>query len=252
MVFKNNFIAVIKNRGRILREDSNNVVKLPFGSEYSILLKNKDSRKAVARVEIDGAVAALGVIVFPNKSMELFGFLEGLQVKNRFKFIKKTKEIQNHRGDRVDDGIIRIEYRFEAENNWCFTFTDHYMPYYVPDYVCKRIPKEFTYADDTSAGSTQKFFSCDGDVAFANCSTNPRSDEGITVKGSHTHQRFFYDNVDLLEKFSSVIIINLKGDIKGKEILRPVTVKTKFTCPTCGRRCKSNVKFCGNCGTYLF
>jgi hypothetical protein len=53
VVYTNNFIAVVKHKGRIMR-DTNGVVRLPFGSEYSVLLKNKDSKTAVVRIEIDG------------------------------------------------------------------------------------------------------------------------------------------------------------------------------------------------------
>ena len=53
------------------------------------------------------------LILEPNSSTELEGFLSGTVARNRFKFIQKTKQIQDHRGDRVDDGLIRVEFAFE-------------------------------------------------------------------------------------------------------------------------------------------
>jgi hypothetical protein len=41
MMYHKKFIAVIKNQGNILR-DGGGLVRLPFGSTYSILLKNKN------------------------------------------------------------------------------------------------------------------------------------------------------------------------------------------------------------------
>jgi len=116
MVYKNNFVAVIKVNGKILREVGEFVV-LPFGAEYSILLKNLDSRKAVASITIDGIDVMGGdsVIVPANESVEVEGFVDGLRATNRFKFIKKTEEISDHRGDKVDDGVIRVEYKFEKQ-----------------------------------------------------------------------------------------------------------------------------------------
>ncbi len=45
MMYKQNFVVVVKCNGKILREQDSDVVYLPFGAEYSILLKNKDSRR---------------------------------------------------------------------------------------------------------------------------------------------------------------------------------------------------------------
>ena len=53
VAYQDNFAAVIKCDGIILREQDK-TVKLPFDSEYSILLKNLDSRRALVRIEIDG------------------------------------------------------------------------------------------------------------------------------------------------------------------------------------------------------
>ena len=78
MVFKKNFVAVVKVGGKIMRED-NGEVKIPFGSEYTILLKSKDTRKAVVSIEIDGqdVLDRKQLIVYPNSDSELQGFMDG-------------------------------------------------------------------------------------------------------------------------------------------------------------------------------
>jgi hypothetical protein len=53
MVYKERFVAVIKHGGCILR-DNGGIVTLPFGSEYTIFLRNLESRKVQVGVSIDG------------------------------------------------------------------------------------------------------------------------------------------------------------------------------------------------------
>jgi hypothetical protein len=255
MVYSNNFIAVIKHKGKILR-DLNGVVRLPFGSEYSILLKNKDSRTAVANIEIDGEDVMGGhqYIVPGNSSRELKGFLKGLKATHKFRFIKKTKEISDFRGDRIDDGVVRVEFKYEQAKK---------EP--TPWVVCPHRTRfknsdssadwQFTYTSSTDVGGNS--YSLTNNLSSVNCCfmNSPQLDEGITVKGSKADQNFQYGNVGVLENQSYVIIIRLKGAVKSKgkvkKVKRPVLTRKKVQCQVCGRKWKSNLKFCGNCSAAL-
>jgi len=261
MVFKNNFIAVVKSGGRILREH-NGEVRLPFGSEYSVLLKNKDSRKAVASISIDGRSVTEGRIIVDGFSeVELLGFLEGTRVRNKFKFIQKTDEIVEHRGDKVDDGIVTVEYWFEravVEQTITKTYWEP-QPYFYPTYPYRRRrwnDGEYWLGSGTTGGSTLCNSTTDTikDMGVVNCyySANIAQDEGITVKGSEANQNFNYGNTKTLEEQSNVINIVLKGYTgSGVKVEKPVTTSQKVQCPTCGRNAKSSVRYCSNCGTYL-
>jgi hypothetical protein len=256
-MYSNHFVTVIKSRGKVLREDSNGIVRLPFGSEYTILLKNKDSRKAVVNVEIDDESVAGAIIVPANKTVELKGSLNDLKVRNKFKFIQKTKEIQDYRGDRLGDGLVRVEYRFEKK-------VEEPVWYYTPPVTiwpdpcdCKRHMTP-TY-DDVIGTVADCIYTCSNSTSLVgnslttnNCSSLPKSDEGITVKGSKTKQDFVYGYTEELESQSFVIVLHLRGLTKQRtKVKRAITVKTKLRCPTCGRRSKSSMQYCGNCGTYL-
>lgn len=251
MMYSNNFIVVIKHKGKVLRESNNGVVRLPFGSDYSILLKNKDSRKAVANVEIDGENVATGIIVPENDSVELKGAIEDLRVNNCFRFIKKTKEISNYRGNRPDDGLVRVEYRFEQRE------------IELPIRPLKRKSCDI-WVDDFKSSGDWTYIPCShtndgtGNATFNNCyythgaTMDSFSDEGITVPGAETRQDFVYGHTKPLESRSFVIILHLRGRTKERRLIRkPITVKARLRCNTCGRKSKSSVKFCGNCGTYL-
>lgn len=304
MTYKDNFVVEVKYQGKILRM-KDGAVYLPFGSEYSIFLKNLNSRRASVKVHVDGqdALDYNSLILEPNTSTELQGFLSGTVARNRFKFIQKTKQIQEHRGDRIDDGMIRVEFAFEKPKPERRQIITERHEHHYHNYDCYPWWPRFTcYHTDgigDSAGDASKDISrgISGGVTYSSSMENiqvqasninantgdgsgdgsvkgeesinafcsnvqmdslgveslgqPLDDEGITVKGSECHQSFRYGSVGELEQ-SEVIIINLKGIANsGVSIEKPVTVKTKLTCATCGTKSKSSFDFCPTCGTKL-
>jgi tRNA(Ile2) C34 agmatinyltransferase TiaS len=48
-----------------------------------------------------------------------------------------------------------------------------------------------------------------------------------------------------------VMVLRLAGDIGQNPVTKPVTVKQKPKCVTCGRTNKATSKFCVDCGTSL-
>lgn len=243
MMYNNKFVAVISCNGSILREKEGGVVYLPFGSEYSILLKNKHCRKALVSVEIDGVDVLNGhqLIIQPNSTEELKGFMKDMNRTNRFKFIKKTKQIQDYRGDRLDDGLVRVSYRFEkhTEPIWVYCSTPNYWTD-GPGYSYT------TYYSNVC----DSFTSCTTNCNFESRSLN--KDEGITVKGARVNVDYWYGSIGNLEENEDVIILHLRGNTgSSKKVFKPITVKTKLTCSTCGKVSKSSARFCSRCGTYL-
>lgn len=131
MTYQNKFVVVVKSNSSILREHDGTVT-LPFGSEYSLLLKNLNSNASLIKISIDSndVLDGKGLIIQGNCEKELLGFIKNRQVTNRFKFIQKTKDIVEHRGDKIDDGIIRIEFRFKKEVHEVVTkYSTYYEPY---------------------------------------------------------------------------------------------------------------------------
>ncbi len=291
MTYKDNFVAEVKCNGKILRI-RDGAVHLPYGSEYTLLLKNLNSRKVSVKVHVDGqdVLDYSSLILEANTSSELEGFLSGTVAKNRFKFIHKTKQIQEHRGDKVDDGLIRVEFAFEKPRPEIIKKTiiheDHYYnhyprPYYPRPYYHWNHNDWFNGVSDINSsgdGVQTTFTSSGGDalngVVSANCAEGakgrsvnvnmvqtsdlgveslgqPLDDEGITVKGSECHQSFRYGIIGELEQ-SQVITIQLKGmSGSGVQVQQPLSVNTKLQCPTCGTKSKSSSKYCSSCGTYL-
>ena len=283
MTYKDHFVVEVKYNGKILRI-KDNAVYLPFGSEYTLLLKNLNSKRASVKVHIDGqdVLDYSSLILDGNSSTELKGFLKGSIATNSFKFINKTKEIQEHRGDKIDDGLIRVEFAFEKpkpktvihdhhEHHYHHHHHDHYDRWHWwPNftYTYNNNDSKLGDASNYNSKTTDKTPVGDSFSMTANMSQAvsrgadvdslgvqslgaPLDDEGITVKGSEINQAFRYGSIGELES-PEVIILNLKGlQDTGKTVEQPITVKEKLTCPTCGIKSKSSYKYCPNCGTYL-
>ncbi|MBE3084806.1 MAG: zinc-ribbon domain-containing protein [Bacteroidetes bacterium] len=186
--------------------------------------------------------------------------MDGLVAKNAFRFIQKTKEIIDCRGDRIDDGIIRVSFRFERKTEERTVYHEnhvtrhHYHDYYPYwDYPWYSRPAIWgscgTFTQSNAVGSTTT-----STVNYCASLLNnlPLPDEGITVKGSEVNQGFVNGYTNELESNTKVITIRLCGMMtSGVEVKEPITIKTRFKCETCGRESQSSAKFCVNCGTIL-
>jgi hypothetical protein len=116
MMYNQKLVASIKSKGRVLREFKDTVY-IPFGSEYSFLIKNLNTVRAVVNIFIDGEnVVPGGLVVDSGRTIELERWIRNgnLSEGNRFKFIERTAAIENGpRGIKLEDGLIRVEYQFE-------------------------------------------------------------------------------------------------------------------------------------------
>ena len=225
MVYANKFIVVIKCNGKILRETTDNVVLLPFGAEYSILLKNLDNRRAVANVHVDGNDVLDGcrIVIDANCETELKGVMINSRVNNYFKFIQKTSKIQEFRGDKIDDGMIRVSFGFERVVVTPMLYSD--------PWNTRLYSKSFRSSSDASQLVGSHLNNTSHQV-YASYSSNeisaPKSDEGITVAGSEITQNFSSTTIGSIENHGT-IIIQLKGTDKlGEDVVVPLTVKSKI------------------------
>ena len=135
MMYKSSFVASLKVGGKILRENQG-VVSLPFGSEYDILLKNLNNRRAMVKVAVDGQDATEGTrLILPaNGSLTLERFIKNgnLKAGNKFRFIERTSQIEEHRGIKEDDGLVRVEFWAEKEVIDAPVVRKHYYDQYHP------------------------------------------------------------------------------------------------------------------------
>lgn len=115
-MYNSKLAVCIKAAGKVLREQKDQVF-LPFGSEYSIFIKNLNSVRALVRLNLDGVDVTDGtdLVVQANGSIDLERFMKkgNLSQGNRFKFIERTGKVEAHRGIQAEDGLLRVEFQFE-------------------------------------------------------------------------------------------------------------------------------------------
>jgi len=265
MTYQSNLVASVKANHKIVKESrsqGNVIVYIPFGTEYSILFKNLHARKASVKVSIDGTDVLYGksLLIEPNKELELKRFLNDLNKGNSFKFIEKTEEISDHRGDKIDDGIIRIEYQFEAGTplynpTWWSTIYGNGLGGISGTWFNQRntLYSSNDGNDVMRSAAPMNVATMSMNCYNVNCNTTASCDpapEGITVQGSISNQQFQQGYIGALDSQIHVINIVLKGRATlDEEIQKVIYSRDKIRCPTCGHWNKSSFKFCPQCTT---
>lgn len=140
-------VCAVKTNGKILREDqkdgSSAILTLPFGSEYSLLLKNLSGKRALVKIEIDGKnISEGGLVIDKGQQYEIE---RPVSSPNKFKFIEKTQEISDHRGDRIDDSLIRLTWQFEKAHVEYTSYTYSWPPKTRKKIIKRRPLKPFWY-----------------------------------------------------------------------------------------------------------
>ena len=241
-MYGNKLAAAIKVNGKVLREFKD-TVHIPFGSEYTILIKNLHTQRAVVNVYIDGNnVVPNGLVLNPGQEVDLERSIvnNNLNEGNRFKFIERTGAVEQHRGIQIEDGLVRIEHQFEQLRPVVYDSCYSKDTIYPQGGIMRG-----TSADWTSISSRATYDSYS--VNSSHELLNSYNDVGITVPGSRSDQKFTTTSMGLLEYEKYSMVIKLFG---GK-VAQPITVKHKPKCVTCGKLNKANAKFCSECGTAL-
>lgn len=267
MMYNSKLVASIKANGKVLREFKDTVY-IPFGSEYSILLKNLNTARALINIYIDGDnVVPGGLVLRAGQELDLERAIRNnnLTEGNKFKFIERTGKIEDHRGIKLEDGLIRVEYQFEK----VYQRQDgiQWNPYHIQQYdshsttilrsaehrhpgvACSDYSYSATSAslNDISASASLNTWS----DTIATSATS-QTETGITVAGSKSEQKFSTVSSFTCEPEKHNIIFKLLGETaENKTIREPITVKAKPKCTTCGKQNKATAKFCSDCGTAL-
>ena len=260
-MYNQKLVASIKSKGKVLREFKDTVY-IPFASEYSILLKNLNTTRAVVNVFIDGENAVPGgLVIDPGRTVDLERWIKNgnLSEGNKFKFIERTGAIEDGpRGIKLEDGLVRIEYQFEMprpvfQPQW--DATKIYGNVYASGGLTRGVsgstgdwvgPASATYSSVTASGAMLNSVNVSAQAASF------QNEVGITVPGSKSEQKFVTAHVGALDPTVHNIVLKLVGDLgDNKPVTKPVTVSHKPKCTTCGKQNKAHAKFCTECGTAL-
>jgi zinc-ribbon domain len=279
MMYANKFTAAIKVAGKVLREQ-NDTVRIPFGSEYSILLKNLNTVRAVVDVYIDGDnIVPGGLVIGAGEQIDLERSIKNnnYSTGNKFKFIERTSAIEDHRGVGLEDGIIRVEFKFEVVNPYSniqprVSLSSMDIGTYSSGFYggittncggqAKGIVDSTPWIKASGSAHMDSTFSTTTTSVSLNSmsvaptsvlrSTTPANEAGITVAGGKSDQQFRTASWFPTEAQSQSLVFKLVGKTKDNEpVQEAVTVKAKPKCTTCGRVNKATAKFCNQCGTSL-
>lgn len=255
MMYNSKFVVSVKSAsGQVLRELGDKVF-LPFGSEYSIFLKNLNTRRALVTVEIDGKDVLNGsqLVVVGNSSIDLERFItrSSSNQGNRFKFIERTRQVEKARGIGAEDGIVRVTFAYERDyvNTWLTDKRTYLDPNYIrpgdhSGWYGQRTPSRGLF--NSVLGTSVNCHS-----TYSAVSTNYSSEAGITVPGSVSNQKFT-ETSGFTTDTKEVIVLRLFGETsEATPVIQPITVKHKQTCVTCQKINKMSAKFCSECGTAL-
>jgi hypothetical protein len=271
-MFNSKLVASIKANGKVLREFKDTVY-ISFGSEYSILLKNLNTVRALINVYIDGDnVVPGGLVLNAGQEVDLQRAIRNgnLSEGNKFKFIERTGNIEDHSGIKLEDGLIRVEYQFERvykrqdDIQWNqikigASYTGQ--PYSgTPTWtVNNSVLRSSGHVHDGVACSDMSYAATSmavgstltGSIAKS-FNAAPQTETGITVPGSKSEQKFVTASWFATETEKHNIILKLLGETEDNKMVRePITVKSKPKCVTCGKQNKATAKFCSECGTAL-
>lgn len=268
MMYQSKFVVAVKSNGKVLREFGDKVY-VPFGAEYSIFLKNQNSVKAEVKVSIDGQDVLNGssLIINANGSLDLERFLKDQDKGNKFKFIERTKAVEDGpRGIGTDDGLVRIEWQFEKrmpkfEKTTVHHHTDHvYHDHYYRDPWGQHSPWYGALYNSTVSASGASGSSLNQTIGTASAGSPMRgmaqssfvNQVGITAPGSISNQTFTTVAGLNLETEVFSMVLQLCGETEENvQVVEAVTVKRKPTCVICGKVNKATNKCCSECGTSL-
>jgi hypothetical protein len=271
MMYESKLAAAIKVNGKVLREFNKDTVYIPFGSEYSILLKNLNTKRALVNIFIDGQdIVEGGLVLNAGQEVDLERFVKNgnLTEGNRLKFIERTAGIEQHRGVKLEDGLVRVEFQFEQPArpiSWISASgSTNIYPQGSGSYNVGGVMRSVDFskgenmkamaASATSATLQSMNISASvGEVhdGMATMDWMPINDAGITVPGSRSDQKFSTVVMGVMEAEKFSMVFKLLGETANSPIQKAVTVKAKPKCVTCGHTNKATAKFCNKCGTAL-
>lgn len=270
-MYESKLAVALKSAGKVLREFKDTVY-VPFGSEYSIFIKNMNTVRALVTVTVDGQDIGDGTkfVVNANDSIEIERFVKNgnLNAGNRLKFIERTGAVENHRGIGIEDGLVRVEFQFEKKIP---AFTPTYPPYISPTIGSPWKTSGYnpdvwygttTCSDDGIVGQQTFTASASSTPVLRNASNvtldsmvvnhvDVENDAGVTVEGSVSEQKFQTVSTFLTEAETHAMVLKILGETESNKVKKAITVKTKQKCTTCGHLNKATAKFCVECGTSL-
>ena len=261
MVYSKKFVLSVLVDGQPQKELANGTVKIPFG-EYAVRLRNRNDRRAVAQIYLDGEnVSGNGYIIKANDYVDIKRWNE---IDKAFKFVpldsgEAVDFGKNGPNEDKQKGVIEVRFFLEKETPKVEHIHHHHhhdywhrplrrtpSPWnpspYSPVWMCAAGGSNESYSGtrsgkleslsktcsigDVSMGDTQTDFNPEGVTLSMNaCSAAPAPivEDGCTVQGKSTGQSWTSQYIDIEDSY-----VSLKVFLQGyNEEPKVQTVKKK-------------------------
>jgi hypothetical protein len=253
-MYSNSFVVTICGCGNYADELSNGEVLLQFNTEYGIYLKNKNYRRAVAKIFIDGEnVSGGGYIIPANQSITIYRHAD---IDKAFRFVSLTSKAAKAAGKSgpnpdKEKGLVEVRFYLEKERLYHLQIVrqDRY-PYIKKEEQpwIEPYPKPYKLPEIWCSSS-------DGIISSQNCSYNvtntTKFNDGCTVDGGQTGQSFTSSYCDTEETYTSIKLF-LRGYNKKDKRFEGVSASKEVRyCPNCGAKPNKTDNFCSICGKRL-
>ena len=237
-MYSNKFVVVVIVDGKIQQETQNGICEIPFGSHYTVRLRNKNSKRAICKLSIDNE--SVGDFIIPANSH--IDIECPTHVDRKFRFAALDSEAAYDQGknahfEQGHHGLIKAEFALERELYHTVNFPANYYPF-TPAYpgffdTKKYPPIRQTYC--LSANDPTATYCCNSVVApkavygsINNVSQNINTFAGVTVEGDKSNQSF--TSVYFEHDYNwSTLTIKLRGynpSVAGTQSL-PINFKIK-------------------------
>ncbi len=255
-IYSAGFVVNIIVNGQMQKVSKDNLVSIPFNSEYKIRLQNKNSRRAVVKVFIDDEnVSETGLIIPANDSIELE---RPTDKQFKFKFVSldsgQAADAGKSKNRNGEKGVLRFEFRLEKEK-----YNIPFFPMYTP-YPVSKGGWDQTWSCSSDGHSTEcklddnyterEIKTCGGILLPENKrSLNKQGRQGCTVSGEKSNQSFTTAYIDLEDASPVLMQLTLRGFDKKSSF---DSEDDSVYCSGCGKKAvKSTDRFCSRCGNKL-
>jgi hypothetical protein len=244
MMYSSGFVVCIVCNGRVLEESKDGIVRIPFGAEYSIRLRNKNNRRAVAFLQVDDENAGgNGIIIdYPGNYRGRPSYVDvkgPIGTEKNFKFVSSQsgETVDAGKNNKVDgsNGVIRVEFKLEKPTPPPTTYwrSDNYERDLSFDLRGHLLG--FGSSETRRLNATEPTCSIPLD----------KLQEGCTVEGGYSGQKWQTEYLDIESGIGVVIQLKLMG-------YNTNSTNTKVSyCDNCGQKVNKRSRFCSNCGSKL-
>ena len=231
MGYSNKFAIALKIAGQFIRELANGEVVIHFGSEYTIYFKNKNSRRAEAKIYIDGEHIT-DLVVPANGTAELEC---NPSTHKSFLFVDLNSTeamLEGKAGGNPDKvkGLIEVQFHLEKE-----------VPVYTPPVIIEKHVHHHNYPrygsirgvswDTLTTGNAVDGISlrsmlsdeypvaCAAPMSAAEASFGAVED-GCTAEGSYSSQSFRQVHFSIEDSYTTIkmFLRGVQGSIKEAEV----------------------------------